>query len=85
LHTQQELDLWLLGRPKTIQILAERLKPWITYRVKSTGQHCTLLSYFENGTVSVEIVGHDSEVLNMINSCTSFGVFGLLPDDLEEI
>jgi len=85
LHTQEELDRWLIGRPKTILTLSQELKPWNTYRVKPTGQHCKLLSYFEDGTVSVEVMGHDSRVLDMSYNCVPFGVFGILPDDLEEI
>lgn len=61
---EQALNKWLEGRPDVIVDMAAKLKPWLRYRVKQTGQHCSLCSYSENGTVTVTVDGHDNSKLS---------------------
>lgn len=76
---------WLRGRPQSIKDLAQKLPPNERYRIVQTGQHCSLYSYFENGTVSVTVDGHDHKALAAMNMLQPFNVFGLKPTDLEVI
>ncbi len=80
---EQNLQEWLSGRPEVIKEMAEKLKPWERYRLKPTGQHCTLYSYSENGTVTITVGGHDSEPLDAMNKMTLINVFGIDPNELE--
>ena len=80
---QQALNEWLSDRPQEIKDLAEKVKPWFRYRIKETGQHCTLVSYFEDGTLKVNVDGHDSEALDMMNKIVQVNVFGISPESLE--
>lgn len=75
---QSAFDQWLETRPECIQKLARRLPPDRLYRMKSSGHRCTLHSYSENDTVTVNVTGQYNRVL--------FGrqVFGIAADDLEE-
>ena len=82
---EEDLQRWLDGRPDTIRELTNKIKPWVRYRLKPTGQHCDLESYYEDGTVSVLINGHDSKFLNMIYIINEISVFGVNPSDLEPI
>lgn len=79
------LDEWLKGRPKIIKDLANKLNPFLRYRIKSTGQHCDIYSYSEDGTVTVAVNGYDKEILNIMNQSIQVNVFGLSPDDIEEL
>ncbi len=80
---QQALNEWLVDRPQEIKDLAKKVKPWFRYRIKETSQHCTVVSYFEDGTLKVNVDGHDSEALDMMNQMIQVNVFGIRPDDLE--
>lgn len=80
---QRDFEEWLSARPKIIQQLGNRLPPWNRYRMKETGQHCSMYSYSEDGTVTVTVDGHDSEPLDTINKMCPVNVFGVHPDDLE--
>lgn len=82
---EAELKEWLIGRPEVIKKMAGQLKPWINYRIKQTGQHCTLEAYAEDGTVRVVVNGHDYEPQNGINKLYRFDVFGIKPSDLEPV
>jgi len=82
---EQEFNDWLEGRPQVIVDMAANLKPWKRYRIKETGQHCSLFSFSEDKTVSVIVDGHDSEFLDQINAMSQTKVFGIHPNDLEEI
>lgn len=64
-------------RPDVVRRIAERLKPWELYRLKTTGQRVTLYSISEDGTVTVDITGEYNATLF---DCQ---VFGINPDDLE--
>lgn len=80
---QQTLNEWLVDRPQEIKDIAKKIKPWFRYRIKETGQHCTVLSYFEDGTLRVNVDGHDSEALDLMNQMIHVDVFGISPDELE--
>lgn len=82
---EYEFNEWLKDRPEVIKKMAEKLKPWLKYKLKTTGQHCTIYSFSEDGTVTIYIDGHDDEVLNKINQLIAIKVFGIDPDDLEVI
>jgi len=69
---------WATGRPKVVQDLAERFKPWKLYRLKTTGHRVFLLSFFENGTVTAAVTGR----FNLV--AMERQVFGIDPADLEE-
>lgn len=80
---QKDFEDWLDGRPEVIKEMAATIKPWHRYRVKTTGQRCTLYSFSEDKTVTIEVDGHDSAILNAINRLLPMKVFGVNPDDLE--
>ena len=80
---QQALNEWLADRPQEIKDIAKEIKPWFRYRIKETGQHCTVLSYFEDGTLKVNVDGHASEALDLMNQMIHVDVFGISPDELE--
>jgi len=71
-------DKWVKSRPKNIQILCKKLPPDRLYKIKSTGQRVTILSYSEDNTVKVDITGE----YNLLPFNRE--VFGIQPDDLEE-
>ena len=73
-----EWDAWVETRPAVIQQMAARLKPWLLFRMKSTGQRVYPYSFNEEGTCTVVLSGRFNLV--MIES----KVFGIDPDDLEE-
>jgi hypothetical protein len=82
---QREFAAWFNSRPEKVRRIIADKPPWNRYRIKVTGQHCCLYSYSEDGTVTVTIDGHDSEVLAAINRIMPVNVFGIDPDDLEII
>jgi len=82
---KNELEIWLEGRPQIIKDLVVKLPPSCRYKLSSTGQHCDVYSYSENGTVTITVNGHDSEVLDAINKMIPMNVFGINPNDLEFI
>lgn len=84
-ENQKKLDIWLKDRPKSIKDLSDKIKPWNRYRIKETGQHCTLASYFEDGTVMMTVDGHDSEILDATNKVIQIDVFGITTGELELI
>jgi hypothetical protein len=69
---------WVSGRPGVVRDLCERYPPDRLYLLKTTGQRVTILSYFENGTVRVEV----SSDWNLV--FFNREVFGIDPSDLEE-
>ena len=81
---KQKFKAWLNKRPEIIRELGSKLPPWKRYRVKETGQHCDIASYFEDGTVSVNVFGHDSRSLNLAYYIQPICVLGLGADDLED-
>lgn len=75
-------DAWVAERPDAVRTVAERVKPWALYRMRSTGQRVTLCSLGEHDDGSVTVTVDVSGEFNLI----VFGrrVFGISPDDLEE-
>ncbi len=73
----QEWKDWVASRPECVRKIAERFEPWSLYRLKSTGQRVTLRSFYEDGTVSVFVLGKFNFLIH--ERC----VFGIDPDDLE--
>lgn len=75
---QESWDEWVATRPPVVQELCRRLPPDRLYRMRPTGHRVTLVSYSENGTVTVDVGGE-------FNAVTfERQVFGVNPDDLEE-
>ena len=79
----EALEKWLEGRPDSIKKLARTIGPWDRCRLKDTGQHGWIYSYFEDGTVAVRVDGHDNEARNIICKQLPIIVFGIPPEDLE--
>lgn len=61
-----------------VRDLCERFPPNRLFLLKSTGQRVTIVSYFENGTLKVDVSASFNQVL------FEREVFGISPDDLEE-
>lgn len=74
---ETEFEAWLATRPPVIQEMARRVPPDRLYRIDS-GHRCTIYSYNESGTVTVEVTGEFNRVI--------FGrrVFGIDPATLVE-
>lgn len=53
----QELAEWLKDRPQIIKDMAADYPPNVLYRLKTTGQRVTLVSYGEDRTVRVAVRG----------------------------
>ncbi len=73
---------WLATRPANVRAVAERLVPWELYRMKTTGQRCTVDKYAEelDGRVTLTVTIR-AAVTPM--AAFDYGVFGVDPDDLE--
>lgn len=81
----REFNEWLKYRPEIIKEIANKVPPWNRYKLKTTGQYCDLYSYSEDGTVTIIVNGHESEILNQVNKIAPVSVFGINPDDLEAL
>ncbi len=75
---QPQWDQWVESRPPVVRDLCRRLPPDRLYRMKSTGQRVTIISYAEEGKVRVLVSGKYNFV------CQEREVFGVDPDDMEE-
>jgi hypothetical protein len=71
-------NAWVASRPPVIQEMCRRLPPNLLYRLKSSDHRVTLLSYSEDGTVTVSVTGE----YNLVPFDRQ--VFGIKPEDLEE-
>jgi hypothetical protein len=69
---------WVSSRPSVVQDLCRRYPPDRLYSMKPNGQRVTLVSYFEDGTVKVNV----SAQWNFVTFERQ--VFGVDPADLEE-
>ena len=69
---------WISEKPPMIRDMAERFPPNRLYRLKGTDQRVTLLSFNEDGTVSVNV----GRRFNLVFDSTN--VFGIDINDLEE-
>lgn len=70
---------WLASRPESVQKLALRYPPNVLYRLKTTGQRYSCISYAEEGTVRVLVQPRFNPM-----QFFPLEVFGIDPADLEE-
>lgn len=85
-NQRAQFKRWLAQKPGSVRALGRTLKPWRVYRIKDTGQHCELVGFFQDFTVSVYVTGHDNPALWPLQaSSRPLCVFGLHPRDLERI
>ena len=79
-----DFEQWLNEeeRPDTIREIARKFPPWKLYRMKSTNQRVTIVSYSEFEDDSVGFMVHVSGQYNRV--LFSRSVFGIKSDDLEE-
>lgn len=75
--TEKAWREWVAERPTSVRLVAERFEPWSLYLMKSTGQRVTVRSFYEDGTISVNVTGQFNAVM------FDRYVFGIDPDDLE--
>ena len=73
-----EFEVWLRALPESIQPLVRSHPPDRLYRMASTGQRVTIVSYSEDRTVTVDVTGE----FNLISFARR--VFGVEIDDLSE-
>jgi len=69
---------WVSSRPPVIQEMCKSLPPGRLYRMKPHGQRVTIISYSENGTVTVSISGTFNAII------FERQVFGVAANSLEE-
>lgn len=69
---------WVASRPKIVREMAERINPWTLYRLKTTDQRVTLVSFAEDRTVRVRVTSEHNGPWVVDRE-----VFGINPDDLE--
>ena len=72
------LFLWVRGRPSIVRSTAWQYPPWGLFALTTTGQVCTPVSYYEDGTVKVSII--DTRRYEI-----SHDVFGIHPGDLKRL
>lgn len=82
--TEKEIkawNKWISKRPEHVRKVAEKFDPWSLYRLKTSGDRCTLISFEEmqdkTVTMRVAITGRFNLVI------FDRQVFGILPEDLE--
>lgn len=70
------------SRPADMRAVAERFDPWSMYRLKTTGQRCGVVSFFESDGDQPVTLGiyAEHETLGPISAVK---VIGVSPDDLE--
>lgn len=78
---QASWDQWVASRPANVRAVAENFDPWSLYRIKDTGQRCTLVSFGEadDGSVTLAVAVTGDHNLTMFDR----KVFGLNPSDVE--
>ena len=69
---------WVSHRPPIIQDLCKRLPPDRLYKNIPSGHFVTIISYFEDGTVKVDVSSRYNTLV------FERQVFGVKADDLEE-
>lgn len=82
---------WVAERPEPVRTVASRWRPDILYTLKTTGQRVYIVSYSENGTVTVNVLRRYNEHNEAapVWSCfppgaQGYSVFGVKPEDLVE-
>ncbi len=73
---------WLASRPPAVRAKAEAYPPWITYRLKSTGQHARIASYSEGDDGTCETCCISAWIPEFP---IAHGVFGIPFTDLEPL
>ena len=79
-HLTEEWGKWVSTRPEVIQKLCTEFPPDRYYLLKSTDQIISIYSYLEDGTLTVDISNEQNPHIIMNRQ-----VFGIKPEDLEEI
>lgn len=74
---------YLRSCPAVVRAMARTVKPWKTYRIVQTGQHCRVVAYAHGWTMRVRIVGHDNPVHAAIGGLIPMEVFGIKLRDLQ--
>lgn len=77
----KQWDDWVAGRPDVVKEMCVAHPPNVLYKLKTTKQLVTLMSYFEDGTVQVFV----DPKFNPTRLFTGHAVFGINPEDLEEV
>lgn len=72
---------WVQSRPPHVRVVAERFDPWSLYRLKTTGDRVTALSFGEGEDDAVTVRVLVSGEFNF--TLFEREVFGINPDDLE--
>ncbi len=75
---EEEFAAWVSARPLVIQEMIKKAPPGRLYRDKRTRNRVTIMSYEEDGTVTVNISGEYNAIMFDRN------VFGVPIDQLEE-
>lgn len=70
--------IWALGRPAIVRSTAWQFPPWGLFALTTTGQVCSPVSYYEDGTVKVAII-------DTVRFELSHDVFGIHPGDLKRL
>ena len=78
---EQIWNAWVRKRPPAVRTVAERFDPWSLYRMKSSGQRVTIVSFGEHEDGSVTLTVNVTGQFNFVTFDRS--VFGVDPDDLE--
>lgn len=68
---------WVESRPETVRKVAERFDPWSLYEMRDTGQMVTIASFFEDGTLRVNVLAEYNPIQPF-----DFDVFGVDPLNL---
>ena len=75
---RKDWDTWVASRPEAVRSTCKRFPPDRLYRLRTTGQRVTILSYSEDGTVTVSLSARYNLVI------FERQVVGITPQDLEE-
>jgi hypothetical protein len=78
---QKQWDEWVASRPEIIQVMCRSHPGNRLYRLKTTGQLVTMVSYYEDGTVKVFV----DPKFNHGRLFTGQAVFSIKLEDLEEV
>ena len=62
---------WLAGRPESVRGVAERFRPWMLYRLTTTGQRCSVIAFAEDGTIRIQA---EHPALGEISAVEVFGI-----------
>jgi hypothetical protein len=83
-HTPEQdarWEEWKAVRPADMRAVCDRFDPWSVYEMKSTGQLCQIVSFFESDATSPVSLGVYAEHRDL-GAVTGVTVVGVDPDDL---